>query len=83
MKDNKYNILNSEIESKNFQVENLPEHIRKYVNLQYKQTTKDTYNNGLSKFYNYLTNTETKTINQSNINLIIKEYKSSSLRLFA
>lgn len=76
MKDNKYNILNSELESKTFQVENLPNHITRFVRVQYKQTTQDTYHNGLSKYYNYLTNTETKTINQANINTIIKEYKS-------
>lgn len=72
----KYDILNSEIESKTYRLENLPEHITKYVNLQYKPTTKDTYNNGLTKFYNYLKDTETKTITQDNINLTIKEYKS-------
>ena len=76
MNDNEYNILNSEIESKNFQVENLPNHITRFVKVQYKQTTRDTYHNGLSKFYNYLTNTETETITQANINTIIKEYKS-------
>lgn len=76
MKDNEYNILNSEIQSKNFQVENLPNHINRFVKVQYKTTTRDTYNNGLCKFYNYIKNTETKTINQANINWIIKEYKS-------
>ena len=76
MDDNKYNLLNSEIETKNYTVENLPDHITRFVKVQYKQTTKDTYSNGLSKFNNYLTNTETKTINQANINTLIKEYKS-------
>ena len=76
MDDNKYNLLNSEIATQIYTVENLPDHITRFVKVQYKQTTRDTYSNGLSKFYNYLTNTENKTINQANINTIIKEYKS-------
>lgn len=73
----KDDILKLEIESKNYKLENLPDHITKFVNLQYKKTTKNNYQIGLTKFYKYLTNTETKEINQANINLTIKEYKSS------
>lgn len=73
----KNEILQLEIESKNYKVENLPKHITRFVKVQYKPTTKNTYQNGLTKFYNYLTNTETNTITQANINWIIKEYKSN------
>ena len=75
--ETKDDILKLEIESKNYKLENLPDHITKFVNLQYKKTTKNNYQIGLTKFYKYLTNTETKEINQANINLTIKEYKSS------
>lgn len=75
--ETKDDILKFEIERKIYQLENLPDHITKFVNLQYKTTTKDTYQNGLTKFYNYLTDTETKELNQANINLIVKEYKSN------
>ena len=71
------NILNMEIQNKNYKVENLPDHITRFVKLQYKSTTKNTYSNGLTKFYNYLTVNETNQLNQANINLIVKEYKSS------
>ncbi len=70
-------ILNSEIQSKTYSVRYLPEHIKKFVNLQYKTTTKNNYSIGLTKFYNYLTVNETKELNQANINLTIKEYKSN------
>lgn len=69
--------LQLEIESKNYKVENLPKHITRFVKVQYKTTTRNTYLNGLTKFYNYLTATENKTITQANINWIIKEYKSN------
>lgn len=70
-------ILQLEIESKNFKVENLPDHITRFVKVQYKNTTRDTYKNGLTKFNKYLVDTQTKELNQSNINWIIKEYKSN------
>ena len=70
------NILKLELESKTYNLENLPEHIKKYVKLQYKNTTQDTYRNGLCKFYNYLKANDTQELNQTNINLTIKEYKS-------
>lgn len=73
----KDNILNLEIQNKNYKVENLPDHITRFVKLQYKSTTQNTYSNGLTKFYNYLTVNETNQLNQANINLIVKEYKSS------
>lgn len=69
-------IIQTELQQKNYQTENLPKHITKYVNLQYKPTTKDNYKIGLTKFYNYLKGNGTNTINQDNINLTIKEYKS-------
>lgn len=70
-------ILKLELESKTYQVETLPDHIRKYVNVQYKTTTQDTYRNGLCKFYNFLKGNETQELNQTNINQTIKEYKSN------
>lgn len=73
----KDNILNHEIQNKNYKFENLPDHINRFVKLQYKSTTQNTYSNGLTKFYNYLTVNEINQLNQANINLIIKEYKSS------
>ena len=69
--------LNLELEMKNYNIDNIPKHINRFVNLQYKTTTKNTYSNGLTKFYNYLVNTETEELNQANINLTIKEYKSN------
>jgi len=75
--ENQNPILQLEIENKIYKIENIPNHITRFVNVQYKQTTKDTYQNGLTKFYNYLVNTETKTITQNNIDWIIKEYKSN------
>ena len=72
----KTEILNNEFESKNYLIENLPDHINRYVRVQYKNTTKDTYQNGLTKFYNYLILNNTKEVNQTNINSIVKEYKS-------
>ena len=70
-------ILENELENKKYKIENLPAHISRFVNVQYKPTTKNTYNIGLTKFYNYLYNTENKTLTQVNINWIIKEYKSN------
>lgn len=71
------NILQLEIESKNFKVENLPNHITKFVNVQYKNTTRNNYSIGLNKFNNYLLNNKIEIINQTNINQLIKEYKSN------
>ena len=75
--ETKDKILKLEIETKNFKVENLPDHITKFVNLQYKTTTQDNYQRALTKYYNYLNDNDTKEVNQANINIIIKEYKRS------
>lgn len=76
MKTQKQDITKRELESKRYNLENLPIHIQKFVSIQYKTTTKNNYRIGLSKFYNYLKGNETQELNQSNINITIKEYKS-------
>lgn len=75
--ETKDEILQLEIESKNYQVVNLPDHITKFVRLQYKNTTQDNYQRALTKYYNYLIVNGTEELNQANINLVIKEYKSN------
>lgn len=69
-------IIQYELQQKNYQIENLPNHITRFVKVQYKSTTRDTYNIGLTKFYNYLTANDITELNQENINPVIKEYKS-------
>ena len=69
--------LQLEIENKNYPTQNIPSHINRFCKVQYKHTTQDTYTNGLTKFYNYLQATQTKELNQANINWILKEYKSN------
>lgn len=69
--------LDLEIENKIYSTENMLNHITRFCKVQYKHTTQDTYTNGLTKFYNYLSNTHTHEITQANINWIIKEYKSN------
>lgn len=75
--ETKNKILELELETKKYKVENLPNHITEFVNSQYKTTTQNNYRIGLTKFYNYLVNTETKELNQPNINKTIKGYKSN------
>lgn len=68
-------ILKLELESKKYNIDNLPDHITKFVNSQTKSTTQNNYRIGLVKFYNYLIDTDTNELNQANINIIIKEYR--------
>lgn len=68
-------ILELELENKNYNIDNLPDHITEFVNSQTKSTTQNNYNIGLTKFYNYLIDTETNEINQANINKTIKGYR--------
>jgi len=74
-KNDKDKVLKLELESKNFNIDNLPDHITKFVNSQTKSTTQSNYSIGLMKFYNYLIDTDTNELNQANINIIIKEYR--------
>ena len=71
--DNK--ILELELKSKNYHIDNLPKHITEFVNAQAKATTKNNYTNGLTKFYNYLIDNDTEELNQANINQTIKGYR--------
>ena len=71
--DNK--ILELELKSKNYHIDNLPKHITEFVNAQAKDTTKNNYTNGLTKFYNYLIDNDTEELNQANINQTIKGYR--------
>ena len=74
-KNNNKKILELELKSKNFSIDNLPKHIAAFVNSQAKSTTKNNYNIGLMKFYNYLIDNETDELNQANINQTIKGYR--------
>ena len=74
-KNNNKKILELELKSKNFSIDNLPKHITAFVNSQAKSTTKNNYNIGLMKFYNYLIDNETDELNQANINQTIKGYR--------
>ena len=69
-------ILEMELTQKNYSTQNLEDHIINFVEIQDKPTTQDTYKNGLTKFYNYLTDNEIKTLNVNNANRVIKKYKS-------
>lgn len=71
--DNK--ILELELKSKNYHIDNLPKHITEFVNAQAKDTTKNNYTNGLTKFYNFLIDNDTEELNQANINQTIKGYR--------
>ena len=72
---NNKTILELELKSKNFSIDNLPKHITEFVNSQTKETTKNNYTNGLMKFYNYLIGNDTDELNQANINKTIKGYR--------
>ena len=74
--ETKIQLMKMELETKQYKLENLPDHITKFVSIQYKDTTKNNYSIGLTKFYNYLKGNENQELNQANINLTIKEYKS-------
>ena len=78
-KDNN-KILELELKSKSYHIDNLPKHITEFVNSQTKETTKNNYNNGLTKFYNYLIDNETNEVNQANINKTIKGYRKHLLK---
>lgn len=73
-KDNK-KILELELKSKNYNIDNLPKHITEFTNSQTKSTTQNNYSNGLTKFYNYLIDNDTEELNQANINQTIKGYR--------
>lgn len=70
-------ILENELTQKIYKVENLENHINNFVEVQDKNTTKETYQITLTKFYNYLTNNYIKELNQNNSTRIIKEFKST------
>ena len=73
--DNNKKILELELKSKSYHIDNLPNHITEFVNSQTKSTTQSNYNNGLTKFYNYLIDNDTQEVNQANINQLIKGYR--------
>ena len=68
-------VLKLELENKNYNIDNIPDHITQFVNSQTKSTTQNNYSIGLVKFYNYLIDTETNEVNQANINQTIKGYR--------
>ena len=68
-------ILELELENKNYNIDNIPDHITEFVNSQTKSTTQNNYSIGLLKFYNYLIGNETDELNQANINQTIKGYR--------
>lgn len=68
--------LENELTQKIYKTENLPDHIKEFIDIQYKNTTKNTYYNGLIKFYNYLTLNNINTLTLDNANRVIKKYIS-------
>lgn len=69
------NILDNEFKTQVYKVENLENHITNFIKDQYKDTTKNTYKYALSKFYNYIKNTEIIELRQDNITNIVREYR--------
>ena len=76
----KKTILELELKSKNFNIDNLPDHITEFVKNEYKTTTQNNYSIGLMKFYNYLIDTDINELNQANINKTIKEYRTNLIK---
>ena len=69
-------ILEEELTQKTYKLENLEDHITNFVNLQDKPTTKNTYLNSLTKFYNYLKDNEINLLTIDNANRVTQQYKS-------
>lgn len=70
------NILDNEFKTQVYKVENLEDHITNFIKNQYKTTTKDTYRYALTRFYNYIKNTEITELRQDNITNIVRDYRS-------
>lgn len=70
------NILDNEFKTQVYKVENLEDHITKFIKNQYKDTTKDTYKYALTRFYNYIKDTEVNELRQDNITNIVRDYRS-------
>lgn len=69
------NILDNEFKTQVYKVENLGDHITNFIKDQYKDTTKSTYKYALTRFYNYIKNTEIMELRQDNITNIVREYR--------
>ena len=69
------NILDNEFKTQVYKVENLGDHITNFVKDQYKDTTKSTYKYALTRFHNYIINTEIIELRQDNITNIVREYR--------
>ena len=68
-------ILDRELAVKKYRIENLPNHITRYAGT-FKETTQQTYQIALTKFYNYLTDKHTELLSFANATIIVKEYKT-------
>ena len=68
-------ILDNEFKTQVYRVENLEDHITNFIKNQYKTTTKNTYKYGLTKFNNYIKNTDVRELRQDNITNIVKDYR--------
>ena len=69
-------ILENELTQKVYSIDNLENHITNFVEIQDKTTTQNTYQNSLTKFYNYLKENDINTLTLDNSNRVIKKYKS-------
>ena len=69
-------ILENELTQKVYSIDNLENHITNFVEIQDKTTTQNTYQNSLTKFYNYLKENDINTLTLDNSNRLIKKYKS-------
>lgn len=68
-------ILDNEFKTQVYQVGNLEDHITNFIKHQYKETTKSTYKYALTKFYNYIINTDVTELRQDNITNIVRDYR--------
>lgn len=69
------NILDHELKTQVYKVENLKDHMTNFVKHQYKETTKNTYKYALTKFYTYIKNTDVIELRQDNITNIVRNYR--------
>lgn len=72
-------MLEHELKTKVYKIDNLDKHINNFVKLQDAPTTQENYKILLDKFYNYCIENQLKEININNATNTIKEYKAHLL----